>query len=141
MYRALKQRALLIIALEETKSRCGVRSSGDVIAKSTKARTPEILPSKELNDTMKLILHAVDSLSVVGCGETGNDSPLWIMWVTDPWIYIYHSSLLSVICRRNHGSVLLHITCDLKQSQVRSSRLQHRQASRTTRDPCSAHDS
>jgi len=52
--------------MEETKSMCGGRASGDVIAKSTKARTPEIHSSKGVNDRLKLIFHAVESLSVVG---------------------------------------------------------------------------
>ena len=52
--------------MEETKSRRGRRVSGDVFAKSTNARTPEIHSSKELNDRLKLIFHAVESLSVVG---------------------------------------------------------------------------
>ena len=50
--------------------------SGDVIAKSTKARTAEIHSSKEVNDRFKLIFHAVDSLSVGWYSETGNDVPL-----------------------------------------------------------------
>lgn len=40
--------------------------SGDVIAKSTKARTPEIHPSKEVNDRLRLIFHAVETLSMGG---------------------------------------------------------------------------
>ena len=39
--------------------------SGDVIAKSTKARTPKIQSSKEVNDRLKLIFHAVESFSGV----------------------------------------------------------------------------
>jgi len=39
---------------------------GDVIAKSIKARTPEIHPSKEVNDRLRLIFHAVESLSIGG---------------------------------------------------------------------------
>jgi len=66
LYKPLKQPALLNIAREETKSRCGGRASGDVIAKSTKARKPEILPSKEFNDILRLTFHAVESVSVVG---------------------------------------------------------------------------
>jgi hypothetical protein len=51
--------------MEETKSRCGGRVSGDVIAKSTKARTPEIPSSKDVKDRLRLIFHAVEVLSVV----------------------------------------------------------------------------
>ena len=40
--------------------------SGDVIAKLTKARTPEIHPSKEVNDRLRLIFHAVETLSMGG---------------------------------------------------------------------------
>ena len=52
--------------MEDTKSRCGGRMSGDVIAKSTKARTPEIPSSKDDNDRLRLILHARELLSVTG---------------------------------------------------------------------------
>jgi len=52
--------------MEETKSKCGGLISGDVIAKSIKARTPEIHPPKEVNDRLKLIFHAVESLSMDG---------------------------------------------------------------------------
>jgi hypothetical protein len=51
--------------MEETKSRCGGRVSGDVIAKSTKARTPEIPSSKDVKDRLRLIFHAMEVLSVV----------------------------------------------------------------------------
>ena len=49
--------------MEETKSKRGGLMSGVVIAKSTKARTPEIYPSKEVNDRLRLIFHAVETLS------------------------------------------------------------------------------
>ena len=52
--------------MEETNSRCGGRMSGDVRAKSTKARTPEIPSSKDDNDRLRLILHATGLLSVAG---------------------------------------------------------------------------
>jgi hypothetical protein len=51
--------------MEETKSRRGGRVSGDVFAKSTKARTPEMHSSKDVNDRLKLIFHAAESLSGV----------------------------------------------------------------------------
>ena len=68
-HKALKWRVLLIIAMEETKSRCGICASGDVIAKSTKARTPEMLPSKEATGRLRLTFHAAESLSVIGVGK------------------------------------------------------------------------
>ena len=40
--------------------------SGDEVAKSTSARTPEIQSSKVVNDRLKLIFQAMDSLSRVG---------------------------------------------------------------------------
>ena len=40
--------------------------SGDVIAKSTNARTPEIHSLKVVNDRLKSIFQAMESLSVVG---------------------------------------------------------------------------
>ena len=52
--------------MEETKSKCGGVMRGDVIAKSIKARTPEIHPSKEVNDRLRLIFHAVESLRIGG---------------------------------------------------------------------------
>ena len=52
--------------MEETKSKCGGLMSGDVIAKSIKARTPEIHPPKEVNDRLRLIFHAVGSLRMGG---------------------------------------------------------------------------
>jgi hypothetical protein len=45
--------------MEEIKSRCGGLVSGDVSAKSTKALTPEMHASNEVNDRMRLIFHAV----------------------------------------------------------------------------------
>jgi hypothetical protein len=53
-------------AMEETNSRRGGRVNGDVFATSTNARTAEIHSSKEVNDRLKLIFHAVGSLSGVG---------------------------------------------------------------------------
>jgi hypothetical protein len=55
--------------MEETKSRVGGRMSGDVIAKSTKARTPEIPSSKDDNDRLRLIFHAAELLSTAGLGK------------------------------------------------------------------------
>jgi hypothetical protein len=52
--------------MEETKSKRGGRMNGDVIAKSTKARTSEIHTSKEVNDRLRLIFHAVETLSTGG---------------------------------------------------------------------------
>ena len=40
--------------------------SGDEIAKSTSARTPEIQSSKVVIDTLKSIFQAMNSLSAVG---------------------------------------------------------------------------
>lgn len=40
--------------------------SGDVIAKSTSTRTPEIQSLKVVNDRLKLIFQAIESLSTVG---------------------------------------------------------------------------
>ena len=68
---SLGQRALLNTAIEETKSRCGGRMSGDVIAKSTNARTPEIHSLKVVNDRLKSIFQAMESLSVVGVVKEG----------------------------------------------------------------------
>ena len=51
--------------MEETKSRRGGRDSGDVMAKSTNARTPEIPSSKDVKDRLRLIFHAVEVFSVV----------------------------------------------------------------------------
>ena len=51
--------------IEETKVRCGGRVSGDVIAKSTKARTPEIPSSKDDKDRLRLIFHATEVLSMM----------------------------------------------------------------------------
>jgi len=51
--------------MEETKIRCGGRVSGDVIAKSTKARTPEIPSSKDDKDKLRLIFHAIEVLSMM----------------------------------------------------------------------------
>ena len=65
-YGSLRQHALLNTAMEETKSRCGGRLSGDEIAKSTSARTPEIQSSKVVIDILKSIFQAMDSLSAVG---------------------------------------------------------------------------
>ena len=62
----LTQHSLLNIAREETKSRCGGRVSGDVIEKSTNARTPEVHPPKEATGAFIFIFHAVKLLSVVG---------------------------------------------------------------------------
>jgi hypothetical protein len=45
--------------IEETKTKCGGRASGDVIAKSTKARTPRILSSKDANERLRLIFQAM----------------------------------------------------------------------------------
>src|SRR5487761_996897 len=64
-YKSTKQHALMNTEMEETKSRCGGRASGDVIAKSTKARTPEILSSKDDKDRLRLIFHAAKVLSVI----------------------------------------------------------------------------
>ena len=51
--------------IEETKSRCGGRDWGDVIAKSTRARTPEMLSSKDAKDKLRLIFQAIGMLSMV----------------------------------------------------------------------------
>ena len=51
--------------IEETKSRCGGRARGDVIAKSTRLRTPEIQSSKDAKERLRLIFHAVVVLSTV----------------------------------------------------------------------------
>ena len=51
--------------MEETNIRCGGRVSGDVIAKSTKARTPKIPSSKDDKDKLRLIFHAIEVLSMV----------------------------------------------------------------------------
>ena len=52
--------------IEETKTKCGGRASGDVIAKSTKARTPRILSSKDAKDRLRLIFQAMmNSLMLV----------------------------------------------------------------------------
>ena len=45
--------------MEETKTKFGGRASGDVIAKSTKARTPRILSSKDAKDRLRLIFQAM----------------------------------------------------------------------------------
>ena len=54
--------------IEETKTKCGGRASGDVIAKSTKVRTPRILSSKDDKDRLRLIFQAMihDKLSTAG---------------------------------------------------------------------------
>lgn len=51
--------------IEETKSRCGGRARGDVIAKSTRARTPEMPSSNDARDRLRLIFQAVGVLSTV----------------------------------------------------------------------------
>jgi hypothetical protein len=63
-------------AIEETKSRQVGRVNGDVIAKSTNARTAEIHSSKEVNDRLKSTFHAAESLSGVGVVKQGNGVPL-----------------------------------------------------------------
>ena len=50
---------------EETKSRCGGRARGDVIAKSTRARTPDMPSSKDAKDKLRLIFQAIGVLSPV----------------------------------------------------------------------------
>jgi hypothetical protein len=49
--------------IEETKSRCGGRARGDVIAKSTRARTPDMPSSKDAKDKLRLIFQAIGVLS------------------------------------------------------------------------------
>jgi hypothetical protein len=48
--------------MEETKAKCGGRASGDVIAKSTKVRTPRMLSSKDDRDKLRLIFQAMMNL-------------------------------------------------------------------------------
>jgi hypothetical protein len=43
--------------------------SGDVIAKSTKARTPEMPSSKDDNDRLRLIFHAAELVSAAGMAK------------------------------------------------------------------------
>ena len=50
---------LMNTEMEETKTRRGGRASGDVIAKSTRARTPRILSSKDAKDKLRLIFQAI----------------------------------------------------------------------------------
>jgi hypothetical protein len=67
-HRHLNEHLLMNTEIEETKTKCGGRASGDVIAKSTKVRTPRILSSKDDKDRLRLIFQAMihDELSTAG---------------------------------------------------------------------------
>ncbi len=73
--------------IEETNSRCGGRARGDVIAKSTRARTPEIPSSKDARDRLRLIFQAINVFSTIIQAIQVPLVPLWTICVTDPWIY------------------------------------------------------
>lgn len=74
--------------IEDTKSRCGGRARGDVIAKSTRARTPQMPSSKDAKDKLRLIFQAINVLSTVSQAIEKQIVPLWTICVTDPWIYV-----------------------------------------------------
>ena len=74
--------------IEETKSGCGGRAWGDVIAKSTRARTPEMLSSKDAKDKLRLIFQAISLFSTVSKAIEVLIIPLWTICVTDSWIYV-----------------------------------------------------
>jgi hypothetical protein len=68
--------ALMNTEMEETKSRCGIRMSGDVIAKSTRARTPDIPSSNDVKDRLRLIFQAINVLSMASLKIHAPDVPL-----------------------------------------------------------------